>query len=128
MRANRDRQPPPSFHPDLPPTTASQPTGASASAATTKPAALPDLIARYKLTGKLAEPAPGPHAGAAAHGAADEDDDDDGSAKPAPAWAASRTERAALLAKRREEMILGARRRMEARDKRRAETGKAVVR
>jgi coupling of ubiquitin conjugation to ER degradation protein 1 len=87
-------QPPPSFQPALPPSA----TGATATGAA--PAALkqtgPDLIQRYNLAGRIVDKGPG-------EGAA---------AGPQATWSSSKTERQSSLQKRREEMILAARRKM----------------
>ena len=70
-----------------------------------------DLISRYNLSLRLK---------------AEEDDyEEEGQEKPKDkGWAPTKTERAALFAKRREDMIIAARRKMEAKQ-RREEKGKA---
>ncbi|KAF5007254.1 hypothetical protein FDECE_6407 [Fusarium decemcellulare] len=95
--AGRLDTPPITFQPPPPP---GQPAG-SASAATTirqpeKPAQ-PDLITRYNLKSKLDTTA---------------QEEQDGKSK---GWSSNRDERQASLQKRRDEMILAARRKMEAR-------------
>jgi len=85
--------PPQSFQPPVP-----VPSSAPGVPAPAKPLQ-PDLITRYNLASKLDAPEPE-------------------EAKPQPqtgaAWSANKGERQALLQRRREEMILAARRKMEA--------------
>lgn len=99
------RQPPITFQPPPPPGSGN--TNGNAAAATRAAAgpAHPDLITRYKLQNKLS--------------AEDNDSkDNSGSAesggKTGKAWSADRDERQTLLQKRRDQMILEARRKMEA--------------
>ena len=109
-------QPPPSFRPlNLNPTT-STPSSNSASGATAQAQKPEDLISRYNLSSKL-------------KGSEDgfEEEDQTGASKTREkekGWASTKSERAALFAKRREEMILDARRKMEAQQRREAK-GKA---
>ncbi len=91
-------QPPPSFQPSLPPTSApTQP------AAPPRPPQ-PDLITRYNLASKVSA----------------ENTSDSGSdyaSTKAPSWSSNKEERQDLLKRRREEMILKARRKMEEKDR-----------
>ncbi len=91
-------QPPPSFQPPLPPTSApTQP------AAPPRPPQ-PDLITRYNLASKVSA----------------EKTSDSGSnyaSTKAPSWSSNKEERQDLLKRRREEMILKARRKMEEKDR-----------
>ncbi|TAQ84084.1 hypothetical protein B7494_g7592 [Chlorociboria aeruginascens] len=101
--------PPQSFQPPLPDPASSAET--STSTAQAKPLQ-PDLITRYNLKSKLAE-------AASEQGAGDGDGDEDATAtggkqRQGQAWSQNKGERQALLQKRREEMILAARRKMEA--------------
>ena len=90
------QQPPPSFHPpNLTPASNSSATRGSSTAPQQKGQ---DLISRYNLTSKLKTV---------------EDDNVPEGATVSKGWATTKTERAALFAKRREEMILNARKRME---------------
>jgi coupling of ubiquitin conjugation to ER degradation protein 1 len=66
---------------------------------TVKPKPQPDLITRYNLAGKLQQT-----------------EEETEQAKP-KAWSADRNERQMNLQRRREEMILAARRKMEAKEK-----------
>lgn len=101
------QKPPQSFQPPLPvPASGST---ASASSTATKPKPLqPDLITRYNLKGKLAEDA------ARQEGESTEGEEK-GKKQQGQAWSQNKAERQALLQQRREEMILAARRKMEAR-------------
>ncbi|MCJ1421512.1 hypothetical protein MMC32_007876 [Xylographa parallela] len=96
--------PPPSFQP--PSLASSSPTTSASSAPSAQPVAQ-DLITRYNLSSKIqpsfARPQP-PTTDALPE------------AKKA-GWSANKNERQALLQRRREEMILGARRKMEERDR-----------
>lgn len=65
----------------------------------------PDLITRYNLKAKLAEEAAGQEMS---------ETESESAKKPKQAWSSNKGERQALLQKRREEMILAARRKMEA--------------
>jgi len=101
--------PPQSFQPPLPvPASSTAPTTATQA----KPLQ-PDLITRYNLKAKLAEEATrrtsseGPEPEASS--------DSGGKQKQGQAWSQNKVERQALLQKRREDMILEARRKMEAR-------------
>ncbi|TPX10493.1 uncharacterized protein E0L32_008543 [Thyridium curvatum] len=106
--AGRMETPPITFQPPPPPGAA---TGSSSTSTQARPAAdkpaQPDLIQRYKLQDKLAaeqasgaepeaQPAPGQAAG------------------KGKGWSNNKEERQSLLQKRRDEMILAARRKMEA--------------
>jgi len=98
--------PPQSFQPPLP-------VPASSSAATSTPAQVkpsqPDLITRYNLKAKLAEEATNREGSEST-----EEDVTSGKQKQGQAWSTNKAERQALLQRRREEMILAARRKMEA--------------
>ncbi|RPA87763.1 hypothetical protein BJ508DRAFT_410470 [Ascobolus immersus RN42] len=76
-------------------------TGATASGSSAKAAGYTDLITRYNLKDRLTE-----------SGEAKEEDSSDKKGKQ-PAWSQNKAERAALLQKRRDEMILQARRKLE---------------
>ncbi|KAL8641040.1 MAG: hypothetical protein Q9226_008680 [Calogaya cf. arnoldii] len=101
-------RPPPSFQPIQPP-----------SSTPTRPAppppksSHPDLITRYNLTSRIV-------ASLQPQGSAPEEE----VAKPQVAWSQNKAERQALLQKRREDMVLTARRKMEERERER-EKGKA---
>ncbi|CAJ2513611.1 Uu.00g017300.m01.CDS01 [Anthostomella pinea] len=95
--AGRMEAPPITFQPPPPPTSAS-PSGASqpgVSKAPTKPAE-PDLITRYKLQDKITPK------------------QSEAETTKGKAWSSNRDERQAALQRRRDDMILAARRRMEA--------------
>lgn len=77
----------------------------------------PDLITRYNLKSKLAEES----SRAELSQSLEEEMTPAGKQKPGQAWSSNKAERQALLQKRRDEMILAARRKMEA--KVAAETG-----
>ncbi|OWP05148.1 hypothetical protein B2J93_3279 [Marssonina coronariae] len=66
----------------------------------------PDLITRYNLQAKLAEDA--------SRAEGEEEVTSSGRQRPGQAWSANKGERQALLQRRREEMILAARKKMEA--------------
>jgi coupling of ubiquitin conjugation to ER degradation protein 1 len=91
-----DEKAPPSFNPVLPRPAAAP---ARATPAAAKPSQ-PDLITRYNLSSKLAQVEP----------AAEEQ-------PKAKAWSQDRNERQANLQRRREEMILAARRKLEQQEK-----------
>ncbi|KAL1296943.1 hypothetical protein AAFC00_004549 [Neodothiora populina] len=94
--------PPPSFRPQIPePATNTSSTGTTRQA---KPAN-PDLITRYNLANKVTQQA---DAGEATTS---------GSSSKPPGWSANKNERAEALKRRREEMVLSARRKMEERDR-----------
>lgn len=103
-------QPPPSFQPVQPPP----------SSTPTRPAppppksSHPDLITRYNLASRIS-------AASQPEGAAPEEEE---ASKPQVTWSQSKAERQALLQKRREDMVLAARRKMEQRERERAK-GKA---
>jgi len=95
--------PPQSFQPPLPVQASSQ-TSPSSITTSAKPLQ-PDLITRYNLKAKVAEDAgrqESPEVESESRG------------KQKQAWSSNKGERQALLQKRREEMILAARRKMEA--------------
>lgn len=95
-------QPPITFQPPPPPT-ANPATGASSTTASRQPEkpSQPDLITRYNLKHRLGEDA--------ASSAESVD-------KKGKGWSSNRDERQTSLQRRREEMILAARRKMEAKD------------
>ncbi|KAL2061739.1 hypothetical protein VTL71DRAFT_7117 [Oculimacula yallundae] len=98
--------PPQSFQPPLP-------VPASSATSTAIPAQAkplqPDLITRYNLKAKLAEEA------SKVEGVGEEEiATSTGKQKQGQAWSANKGERQALLQRRREEMIMAARRKMEA--------------
>lgn len=94
---------------------------ATSSTAQAKPPQ-PDLITRYNLAAKLADEASRREG---SEGAEPEGPSDiGGSQKKSQAWSANKAERQALLQKRREEMILAARRKMEAKVAAEGEQGK----
>ncbi|ESZ90531.1 hypothetical protein SBOR_9080 [Sclerotinia borealis F-4128] len=101
-------KPPQSFQPPLPVT----PTASSASVQSSKPIQ-PDLITRYNLRAKLAEEQVEKREAEAL--AASETESKNNQGGKVQAWSSNKNERQALLQKRREEMILAARRKMEAR-------------
>ncbi len=68
---------------------------------------MPDLITRYNLQSKVA-------AGEQQGKSDDDADSQDGSGSKAKGWSASKDERQSLLQRRRDQMILEARRKMEA--------------
>ena len=95
-------QPPQSFQPDIP--APSTPVTSATTSAPAKPPN-PDLITKYNLQSKLRS---------------DETEKlatDTPSATAGSGWSANKTERQQLLQRRRDEMILAARRKMEERDK-----------
>ncbi|KAH8879695.1 hypothetical protein GQ53DRAFT_630476, partial [Thozetella sp. PMI_491] len=102
--AGRMETPPISFQPPPPPappagastTTATHPSGSQQARAAEKPAQ-PDLITRYNLQNKLQEQVE--------------------AAPEGKAWSSNRDERQSLLQRRRDQMILEARRKMEAKMK-----------
>ncbi|EKD15451.1 uncharacterized protein L3040_001823 [Drepanopeziza brunnea f. sp. 'multigermtubi'] len=98
--------PPQSFQPPLPVTASSATT---ATPAQSKPLQ-PDLITRYNLKAKLAEEASKAETSSPAEEAATST----GTQKQGQAWSANKGERQALLQRRRDEMIMAARRKMEA--------------
>ncbi|KAL5316548.1 hypothetical protein ACEPPN_015597 [Leptodophora sp. 'Broadleaf-Isolate-01'] len=98
--------PPQSFQPPLPVPASS--TASTAAPAQAKPLQ-PDLITRYNLRAKLAEEA------SKVEGSVEEEvATSTGKQKQGQAWSANKGERQALLQRRREEMIMAARRKMEA--------------
>jgi len=95
--------PPPTFQPPLPASTSSSFTSTAENKPATPKPSQPDLITRYNLSAKIAS--------------ADQGMEDAESTNPAggkSAWSANKNERQALLQKRREEMILSARKKMQA--------------
>ncbi|KFH47712.1 Coupling of ubiquitin conjugation to ER degradation protein-like protein [Hapsidospora chrysogenum ATCC 11550] len=98
--AGRLETPPITFQPPPPPNQRTTPGSTSASTATRQPEkpAQPDLITRYNLKDKLNEAPP----------SAEEQD------RKGKGWSSNREERQMSLQQRREQMILAARRKMEA--------------
>ncbi|RKF71906.1 Coupling of ubiquitin conjugation to ER degradation protein 1 [Golovinomyces cichoracearum] len=92
--------PPQSFQPSLPAT--SPPSTSESSTRSRTSRSQPDLITRYNLKSKVAEESKS------------SDESTDLSQKQGQAWSSNKIERQAILKKRREEMILAARRKMEA--------------
>ncbi|GJN66859.1 hypothetical protein PLIIFM63780_004329 [Purpureocillium lilacinum] len=102
--AGRLETPPVTFQPPPPPgQAASSSSSASVTRQPEKPAQ-PDLISRYNLKEKI-------QAGSPAEDAGDAEAD---KAKKSKGWSSNRDERQASLQRRRDEMILAARRKMEA--------------
>ncbi|KAI4139011.1 MAG: hypothetical protein L6R39_006501 [Caloplaca ligustica] len=96
-------RPPPSFQPIQPPTSSSSTTPASPPP---YKSSHPDLITRYKLEHRISQP---------------EVTRSDGEEKQkAPNWSPNKAERQALLQKRREDMVLAARRKLEEKERERA--------
>lgn len=93
--------PPQSFQPSLP--AMPPPSTSESSTHSRKSRSQPDLITRYNLKAKVAEENKS------------SDEPVDLNQKQGQAWSSSKTERQAIFQKRREEMILAARRKMEAR-------------
>ncbi|KAF4126727.1 hypothetical protein GMORB2_0464 [Geosmithia morbida] len=104
--AGRLETPPITFQPPLPPGHATTSTTTTTRQQADRPAQ-PDLITRYNLSGKLGTA----EVGSGAHG------DGGGDDKKGKGWSTNRDERQATLQRRRDEMILAARRKMEARMK-----------
>jgi len=107
--------PPQSFQPPLPVAASSSVASTASTPAQAKPSQ-PDLITRYNLKAKLAEEA-------SRRENSESVEEESGKQKQGQAWSQNKGERQALLQKRREEMILAARRKMEA--KVAAEAGQA---
>ncbi len=103
-------QPPQSFQPPLPVVASTTSTATSAQA---KPLQ-PDLITRYNLKAKLLEESSKAEALASASTSTEEEASSTVKQKQGQAWSANKGERQALLQRRREEMIMAARRKMEA--------------
>ncbi|PGH31247.1 hypothetical protein GX50_05984 [[Emmonsia] crescens] len=100
------RQPPPSFQPQLPAPSAPATQASSTSRSTFKPQAQ-DLISRYNLSDRVKSESPqtvtSTSSGTIIH--------------QESAWSQNRTERQRLLQKRRDEMILAARRKLQEKDR-----------
>ncbi len=94
-------QPPPSFQPQ-PPASTQQPSSTAARPNPNVPTVPIDLISRYNLATKVSS------------------NDNTAEESVGKGWAASKADRQASLQRRREEMVLAARRKMEERDKARA--------
>lgn len=96
-------QPPPSFQPIQPPASSSSTTPAPP---TPHKSSHPDLLTRYNLHHRISQPGP----------TMSEEEE-----KPkVPTWSQNKAERQVLLQKRREDMVLAARRKFEEREKERA--------
>lgn len=113
LTKNPTKQPPQSFQPPPPPAppAAQAPSQTTSAPADPKPAA-PDLITRYHLQDKLAS--------------LSTETQETESGKAAKGWSSSKEERQSLLQRRRDQMILEARRKMEAKiaaEKEKAGTG-----
>lgn len=98
-------QPPPSFQPPMP---RQATTAATSNPIPSKPANS-DLITRYNLSSRITTPA---------ESTSPEQATSTGS--KTQSWSQNKTERAEILKKRREEMVLAARRKMEERDRKAA--------
>ncbi|KAL8967298.1 MAG: hypothetical protein Q9197_005506 [Variospora fuerteventurae] len=98
-------QPPPSFQPIQPPASSSPST--SPAAQPRYKSSHPDLITRYNLKSKVSQP--------------DRTHQVEAEQPKTPAWSQNKAERQALLQKRKEDMVLAARRKLEERS--RAKTG-----
>ncbi|KAL8885767.1 MAG: hypothetical protein Q9215_006434 [Flavoplaca cf. flavocitrina] len=101
-------RPPPSFQPIEPPSSSTPPRPAPSP----RKSSHPDLITRYNLAGRIS----------AASQSEDETPEEETS-KPQVLWGQSKAERQELLQRRREDMVLTARRKMEERERQR-EKGK----
>jgi coupling of ubiquitin conjugation to ER degradation protein 1 len=106
----KKKQPPITFQPPPPPGQPTSSAGGSSSRQQPDKPSQPDLITRYNLSGKIDPTADGSDAAAAADAAAMAAVDRKGKA-----WSSNRDERQASLQRRRDEMILAARRKMQAR-------------
>ncbi|KAF2763139.1 hypothetical protein EJ05DRAFT_481976 [Pseudovirgaria hyperparasitica] len=104
--------PPPSFQPPLPPQ--ATPSGGAGARANAKTPAHPDLITRYNLSSKITPTGSSPLVDSGS------DTSTPASTPSKPSWSTNKTERALQLQRRREEMILEARRKLE--EKERAKT------
>ena len=102
-----DAQPPPSFQPQLPPLSVPSPAAAAAPPTPQQP----DLITRYNLASKVSSRE-------ASNGSSPADE---GAPASASSWSDNKGERQELLKKRREEMILRARRKMEEKERQEAQ-------
>ncbi|TVY91858.1 Coupling of ubiquitin conjugation to ER degradation protein [Lachnellula willkommii] len=114
--------PPQSFQPPLP-----SPSSSTSSSTTPKPARplQPDLITRYNLGSKINIP-PATDAAEEGNGKEEKKPQTQTQAQNS-SWSANKGERQALLQRRREEMILAARRKMEAKVAAEASLGKQGV-
>jgi coupling of ubiquitin conjugation to ER degradation protein 1 len=97
-------KPPQTFQPPLPASTSSSSTSTAENKPSVTKPSQPDLITRYNLASKVAS---AELAGEGTSGTA-------GTPAGKSAWSPNKNERQALLQKRREEMILAARRKMQA--------------
>ena len=103
-------QPPITFQPPPLPGSGTNNNGVQAKPATVGPVH-PDLITRYNLKGKLDA---APAVGESAEGSSSSGAETGGGKGSGKAWSANRDERQSLLQQRRDQMILEARRKMEA--------------
>ncbi|TKX27605.1 CUE domain-containing protein 1 [Elsinoe australis] len=99
-------QPPPSFQPQLPASASPQTSSTSRQQVTKAP--LPDLISRYNLSSKITPGADEPGMSEGQTGS---------EASKKTGWSQNKTERSELFKRRREEMVLAARRKMEAKER-----------
>ncbi|KAI9848866.1 MAG: hypothetical protein M1837_006382 [Sclerophora amabilis] len=121
--SGRGLEPPPTSFQPPPPPSSSVPPSVPTSAAPAQPrSAHSDLITRYNLFSKISS-APEQYAGGVAASGHDSTNNTTGPNSGKASWSQNRNERQALMQRRREEMILQARRRMETKDK-----GKGVSR
>ena len=102
-------QPPPSFQPPIP--ASATPSITSTSSGQSKEEHI-DLIARYNLGSKIHSPPSTPSEGIGSHGGSH-----------TQTWSNNKNERQALLQRRREEMILNARRKLEEKERQRLGQG-----
>lgn len=99
-------KPPPSFQPQLPASASPQTSSTSRQQVTKAP--LPDLISRYNLSSKITTGADEPGMSEGQTGS---------EASKKTGWSQNKTERSELFKRRREEMVLAARRKMEAKER-----------
>ncbi|GAM90241.1 hypothetical protein ANO11243_082830 [Dothideomycetidae sp. 11243] len=99
-------QPPPSFQPELPAAPAMASASASRQAEAKTP--LPDLITRYNL---------GSRVNASEEAGRSQVETESSTSTKQSGWSQSKTERSELMRRRKEEMVLAARRKLEAKDK-----------
>ncbi|KAI4183024.1 MAG: hypothetical protein L6R41_005634 [Letrouitia leprolyta] len=104
-------QPPPSFQPIQPPSTSSSTTPA---APPPPKNSHPDLITRYKLESRLSQ----------SNLSRTEEEEKEADKPKLPEWGKTKAERQALLQKRKDEMVLAARRRFEEKERERERVGK----
>ena len=107
---NRDVKPPPSFQPALP--APATPSTAGTNAGQSKSEHI-DLITRYNLAGKVGSPPSKP----------EESIGGSGPLQGQKVWSNNKDERQALFQRRREEMVLNARRKLEEKESERKKQG-----